>query len=591
VNVQTMSGSHSVSGTGSACVYTTLIGNYAKLNEQPLAASSRLPFICLTDDSDLQSETWQIRHVKTLFGMDPVRSQRALKLRPHEYLSGFDASLYIDNSVLLKIEPEQLIERYLADSGFCLPEHSFRETLLEEFLEVEARGLDDPARIYEQLNHYMMEFPELLQERPYWTGILLRDHRNPKVRTMLELWWAHVQRYSRRDQLSINVALKEAGLCPEVLRIDNYDSVFHTWPHRVMRTKKRRVWSSATFSHPVARIKGLERQIRELEREHDSRKQALVETRKTLKAERRKNKALRASSWRLASRLRSTGEAYRSIVHRWSNWRAAGAHEPLQQSARVAASSHVADKYSDDISFLTTHRTVAQVINSIHVSLRFKYIYAETPKAACSSIKLFLMKNENPHGLFPFTNDPTEAEFEHFHLREFSPLLTVKQVYPFRGLVQSGKFFRFCFVRNPYERLVSAYLDKVSNNGPLAGSIKKMMGLATDHKADIHFEDFVDCVCHQTVAEMNSHWRIQYFHTYQDVIDYDYIGRVENMQAGIAHISKATSLDDRLFVRFNPHAQNSAEKLSRYLTPSLRQKIADKYALDFDYFRYASFTG
>ena len=30
-----------------ACVYTTLIGGYEKLNEQPVATNSRLPFICL----------------------------------------------------------------------------------------------------------------------------------------------------------------------------------------------------------------------------------------------------------------------------------------------------------------------------------------------------------------------------------------------------------------------------------------------------------------------------------------------------------------------------------------------------------------
>ena len=254
----------------------------------------------------------------------------------------------------------------------------------------------------------------------------------------------------------------------------------------------------------------------------------------------------------------------------------------LQQSTPVA------DKYAEDLSFLTAHKSVAQAIYSIHISLRFKYIYAETPKAGCSSIKLFLMKNENPDGLFPSIDDLTEAEFDHFHLREFSPLLNVKQVYPFHALVRSGKFFRFCFVRNPYERLLSAYLDKISADRTLAASIKKKIGLAADVKANVSFEEFVEGVCRQTVAEMNSHWRVQYFQTYQDVIDYDYIGRVEEMGAGIAHISKVTSLDPRLFVRFNPHSQKSAEKLSRYLTPRLRQKIADKYALDFDYFGYAT---
>ena len=131
------------------------------------------------------------------------------------------------------------------------------------------------------------------------------------------------------------------------------------------------------------------------------------------------------------------------------------------------------DKYDEDISFLAAHTSVPKVVNSIHISLRFRYVYAETPKAGCSSIKLFLMKNENPDGQFPYLDELTEAEFEHFHSRKFSPLLNVRQVYPFRELVESGKFFRFCLVRNPFERLLSAYLDKVSGNRPAARATKK----------------------------------------------------------------------------------------------------------------------
>ena len=329
---------HSADGrTSSACVYTTLVGDYEKLNEQPVATSSRLPFICLTDDPDLKSETWQIRHVKSLFGMDSVRSQRALKLRPHEYLPGFDASLYIDNSVLLKVDPEQFIARYLGDSGCCIPEHSFRESVLDEFVEVAARGLDDPSRIFEQLNHYTMEFPELLQERPYWTGILLRDHRNTKVRAMLELWWAHVQRYSRRDQLSINIALKVSGLRSEALRINNLDSEFHAWPIRANQNRRRQ-WPTVISSYPGARLKEAQRQIRKLERKNNSLKHSLAKTREILKAQRRKNKALYgSSSWHLTAPLRFAGKAYHSLANRWSNLRTvrgAPAHGVTQQHLR-----------------------------------------------------------------------------------------------------------------------------------------------------------------------------------------------------------------------------------------------------------------
>ena len=291
-----------------ACVYTTLVGGYEALNEEPVAANSRLAFICLTDDPDLRSETWQIRRVEPLFRLDPIRSQRALKLLPHEHLPDYECSIYVDNSILLKTPPDALIEQYLGTSAFCLPQHSYRNSVLEEFLEVEALGYDDQARLFEQLNHYALEFPDMLEERPFWTGVLFRDHRNPKVRRMLDIWLAHVQRYSRRDQLSINLAFRLAGLKPEVLRIDNYESWFHCWPERAnsRRVEFNRL-SSPFLSNPFARAKELATNLERMER-------ALANERWALANERLKREAILSStSWRMTAPLRRLVDSIRSF--------------------------------------------------------------------------------------------------------------------------------------------------------------------------------------------------------------------------------------------------------------------------------------
>jgi quercetin dioxygenase-like cupin family protein len=319
-----------------ACVYTTLIGGYEELNEQPVAATSRLPFICLTDDPELRSETWAIRLVEPLFGLDPVRSQRALKLCPHDYLPDFDCSIYLDNAVVLKTPPEALFDRYFGPSGFSLPEHSYRHSVLEEFLEVEALGYDDQGRLFEQLNHYAFEIPEVLEEKPYWTAVLLRDHRSPKVRRMLDIWHAHVQRYSRRDQLSVNLAFRRAGLTPEVLRVDNNESWFHSWPvgKRVRRAGVLRL-ASPFLSHPAARAKELARDNAaqadilarleaELAQERLGRESfiarvaememALAAERSNSESMKAQNQALRSStSWRLTAPLRNIVTAVRSF--------------------------------------------------------------------------------------------------------------------------------------------------------------------------------------------------------------------------------------------------------------------------------------
>ena len=75
------------------CVYTTMIGGYARLNEQPLARASGIAFLCLTDEPDLASASWTMRRMPPIFPHDPVRSQRELKLRPHVHLADYDVSL------------------------------------------------------------------------------------------------------------------------------------------------------------------------------------------------------------------------------------------------------------------------------------------------------------------------------------------------------------------------------------------------------------------------------------------------------------------------------------------------------------------
>lgn len=246
------------------CVYTVMIGGYETLNDQPAIRQSALPAICLTDDPLLRSSFWEVRHIVPRFPMDPVRSQRDIKLRPHLYLPEFDRSLYIDNTVVLSAAPEKIIETYAAPAGIALPHHSFRGNLLDEFVEVMRLSYDDPSRIAEQLNHYALHAPHLLEEQAFWTAILIRDHHRPEIIEAMEQWAAHVLRYSRRDQLSANYAFHAASIVPGIVDIDNYSSWFHTWPAKFNRPKGGARLPSGSTLPPVARIRQLERQVEAL---------------------------------------------------------------------------------------------------------------------------------------------------------------------------------------------------------------------------------------------------------------------------------------------------------------------------------------
>ena len=286
---------------GRAAVYTALMGGYETLLEQPAALTSELPFICLTDDPTLVSDTWEIRLVSPAFPRDSVRSARVLKIRGHEELAPFYRTLWIDNSVLLTAEPEGLLSDWLETADFAVPLHSYRASVADEFEAVGSMKIDDPVRVYEQLTHYSLFAPHVLQMRAHWTGILARRHTQAVGKTM-ELWIDNVLRYSRRDQLSVGLAIDSAQHPIREIDVDNFSSTFHEWPRSHDRQQKLRV--RATEESGVALSDDLARLAREID-ENTIQSIRAIELREATIAELQGHITTMAGTltWRLGSRV------------------------------------------------------------------------------------------------------------------------------------------------------------------------------------------------------------------------------------------------------------------------------------------------
>jgi hypothetical protein len=246
-------------------VVTALIDGYEPLAEQPIAARSDLRFICVTDDPTLTSDTWEMRVITPAFPRDPVRSARRIKALVHEYVPECDETLFIDNAITLRERPETILDGVLADHDIALVRHSFRESVADEFAVVADDGLDDPARVYEQLMHYTAVHPEVLEQRPFSAGFIARRH-SPEVDATMRTWFDHQLRYSRRDQLSLNVALALHGLQPTVLALDNAENPLFTTTVPAGRRGERRTGAYRNAMRPpVAEIRAAERRIADLE--------------------------------------------------------------------------------------------------------------------------------------------------------------------------------------------------------------------------------------------------------------------------------------------------------------------------------------
>jgi hypothetical protein len=241
-------------------VYTALLGPYEDLSEQPVARESDVEFICFTDRDDLVSESWTVVKVELPFPFDLVRSQRAFKIIGHPALDGYEETLYIDNSVHLEARPEDILDEWLADSDFTLHRHSFRERVIDEFDEIIRLNYDDAGRVNEQLLHYAEAYPDVLLEQPYWNGMLAR-RRTPEVAASMRIWYDHVLRYSRRDQLSANVAFALGPAVPKAIVGDNNVSQWHRWPVDVKRRAHLSVTTGRRTGPLLAEVARLEREV------------------------------------------------------------------------------------------------------------------------------------------------------------------------------------------------------------------------------------------------------------------------------------------------------------------------------------------
>ena len=222
-----------------------------------------------------------------------------------------------------------------------------------------------------------------------------------------------------------------------------------------------------------------------------------------------------------------------------------------------------------------------EVDHTIHISLKNRYLYVETPKVACSTLKLTLARLEL---------EDTDYYREDIHNRYLSPLIRPAQVGDFGKFLQRPDILKFCFVRNPFARLLSCYLNKfvVRRDKGIVGELLRQKGLdQTDLDREIPFETFVSCIEETPISMMNAHWRPQYYQTLQDTIDYDVIGRLERMEEDMLRIGEMLSIDLLPYMKsWDLHQTGARDQLEDFYSEDLRRRVVKIYEKDFEYFGY-----
>lgn len=202
------------------------------------------------------------------------------------------------------------------------------------------------------------------------------------------------------------------------------------------------------------------------------------------------------------------------------------------------------------------------------ISFARKFIFAAIPKTGTHAVRQALRANLAPEdieqvGLFVERKFPIPelAALGHGHL-------TLQEVRPHLPPEQFDSFFKFAFVRNPFDRFISycAFMTRV--RGELETKPHQVMRFYIDKPQWQHvlFQPQHHFVCDAAGSLLT-----------------DYIGRVEEMQQSYDHIADRIGVPTAKLQKINATKRRDYRS---YYTPELVDEVAKLYARDLELFGY-----
>ncbi|KAF1585609.1 Carbohydrate sulfotransferase 14, partial [Eudyptes moseleyi] len=227
------------------------------------------------------------------------------------------------------------------------------------------------------------------------------------------------------------------------------------------------------------------------------------------------------------------------------------------------------------------------VLRHLLVSDKYRFLYCYVPKVACSNWKRILK----------VLDGALESVDVKLKMDHKSDLVFLGDMKPDEISYRLKNYYKFIFVRNPMERLLSAYRNKFGEikeyqqkyGVEIVRRYRKNGGNSAGD--DVTFSEFLRYLLDEEAERMNEHWMPIYNLCQPCAVRYDFIGSYERLNTDANYVLE--QVQSPSFIRF-PERQSwykpvTAETLHYYLCNTQRRLIKElllKYILDFSLFAY-----
>ncbi|WP_293089411.1 sulfotransferase family 2 domain-containing protein [Okeania sp. SIO3B5] len=205
---------------------------------------------------------------------------------------------------------------------------------------------------------------------------------------------------------------------------------------------------------------------------------------------------------------------------------------------------------------------------------QYRFVYCPIPKNASSSFKTLAIQLSNVQN----KDEKILRDVHKYAQENFNLAKEGENAYQ---ILNGNDYFKFVVVRNPWKRLVSAYVEKFVNNRirsftqmkkikhkDTITAIYKHKGLQVDYEKSISFREFLDYLKFTPDEELNVHWKPQYLFLGNN--RFDYILKLENIANDFEYLQKKLKISLSLPQRNKTnYVQTSQEKQEKDLDYSV----------------------
>lgn len=247
----------------------------------------------------------------------------------------------------------------------------------------------------------------------------------------------------------------------------------------------------------------------------------------------------------------------------------------------------------------TNNEIPAHYFRNIIVSDSHRLLYCYIPKVACSNWKRVLMVM---HG---DAADPWNIKTPDVHNRSLGYFRYLNQYSPEEIVYRLRTYYKFLFVRHPFERLVSAYRNKFIDSYNLT-LFKEMYGRHIIRKyrqnpdkrslrtgEGVNFSEFAEFLYNSDPEFMDWHWKQYDMLCHPCLIYYDFIGHFENLYEEADQLLNILQVGDK--VKFPKNKTSSYKRPTKFLakeyfnslSKEAQDKLYENYKHDFELFGYS----